>query len=367
MRILHIPTGGLFSDGIFSCIAAYAAAMERTNIELTILATNQPAKEITKRVESLDCSIAVIPYRKENIRKYIIELYQYLKRSKFDIIHVHGSSAIMTIELMVAKLAGCKIRIAHSHNTTCENKRIDSMLRPVFYHSYTHAFACGQDAGRWLFKGCNFTVVPNGRDLNKYEYNEQRRSYWRRELSLQQDDFVIGHVGRFNYQKNHEYIVRIFQEVAQRKENAHFVLIGTGENFEKIKEEIHKAGLDEQIQLLGSINNVEELLSAFDIMILPSRYEGLPIVVIEWQASGLPCIISDSITDECVITGLVRKLSIQDLPEVWADAIIKTTIPDRNGTKKHIKLDMRESGYDIETGAKKLKDLYQKFVDEVKR
>lgn len=367
MRILHIPTGGLFSDGIFSCIAAYVAVMNRTNIELTILATNQPAKEIVKRVESLDCSIAVIPYRKEKIGKYIEELYRYLKNSKFDIVHVHGSSAIMAIELMIAKLAGCKVRIAHSHNTTCENKRVDSILRPMFYYSYTHAFACGQDAGKWLFKEREFTVIPNGRDLKKYEFNEQKRNCWRRKLSLQQDDFVIGHVGRFNYQKNHEYIVRIFQEVIKRKKKAHLVLIGTGENFEKIKKKIYNAGLDEQVQLLGSINNVEEVLSAIDIMILPSRYEGLPLVVIEWQASGLPCIISETITGECMITGLVRKLSIQASPEIWADTIVNTVITDRNSTKEQIKLDMQEAGYDIETGAKELKALYQEFVDEVKR
>lgn len=367
MKILHIPTGGLFSDGIFSCIEAYVAAMDRTNIEITILATNQPAKEIVKRVEFLNCSTAVIPYRKDNIRKYILELYQYLKKSRFDIVHVHGSSAIMAIELIIAKLVGCKVRIAHSHNTTCENKRIDSLLRQVFYYSYTHAFACGQDAGKWLFGKRSFMVIPNGRNLKKYEFSELNRNYWRRELSLQQDDFVIGHVGRFNYQKNHEYIVRIFQNVIKKRKNAHLLLIGTGENFEKIKEEVHRVGLDGRVQFLGSINNVEELLSVFDIMILPSRYEGLPIVVIEWQASGLPCLISDSITDECIMTELVRKLSIQEPPEIWADAIVNTNIQDRNSIKERVESDIREAGYDIEFGAKKLKDLYQKFIDEVQR
>ena len=181
------------------------------------------------------------------------------------------------------------------------------------------------------------------------------------------DDFVIGHVGRFNYQKNHEYIVRIFQKVIKKKKNAHLLLIGTGENFEKIKEEVHRVGLDGRVQFLGSVNNVEELLSVFDIMILPSRYEGLPIVVIEWQASGLPCLISDSITDECIMTELVRKLSIQEPPEIWADAIVNTNIQDRNSIKERVESDIREAGYDIEFGAKKLRDLYQKFVDEVQR
>lgn len=367
MNVLHIPTGGLFLDGIFSCIAAYAVSMERKNLELAILATNNPAEEVIERVKSINCSIAIIPYRKQNTGRYIVALYQYLKKSKFDIVHIHGSSAIMGIELMTAKLAGCKVRIAHSHNTTCENKRVDRMFRCIFNHSYTHAFACGQDAGKWLFREDNFTVIQNGRNLKKYEYNERKRGYWRKKLSLLDDDFVIGHIGRFNYQKNHEYIIRIFQEVVNLRKDAQLVLVGTGQNLEKIEAQVHEVGLDKQVHFLGAVNNVDELLSVFDVMILPSRYEGLPIVVIEWQAAGIPCIISDSITDECVITKWVNKLSIEAPASVWANTIVNIDIPDRNNTKQQIKSDMQKAGYDIEAGSQKLLNLYQEFLDEVKR
>jgi glycosyltransferase involved in cell wall biosynthesis len=364
MRILHIPTGGLFLDGIFSCISAYATAMDRTNLEIVIIASNQPSREIAEQVKQINCKLIIIPYRKVNTRKYITELWQFLRREQFDIVHVHGSSSIMSIELILAKFSGCKVRISHSHNTTCDNKCVDKLLRPIFKYSFTHAFACGMDAGKWLFGNREFIIQHNARDLNKYEYREQERLCWREKLSLTEKCLVIGHVGRFNYQKNHEYIIRIFKEINKKNPTAHLVLIGTGEYLNNIKDEVNKFSLSENVHFLGEISNVENVLSAIDIMILPSRYEGLPVVVIEWQASGLPCLISDSITDECIITDLVRKLSIEEMPDVWADAILHTNLANRVSVKSEVKEKLQKSGYDIQNGAKKLKQLYQTFISE---
>lgn len=361
MKVLQIPTGGLFSDGILSCIVEYMTAMDKSGMDIRVLATNRAEESIVQRVEKSGCKVVSIPYRKKNIVKYFFALYRYIAKEKIDIVHVHGSSAIMSVELLAAMLAGCKIRIAHSHNTTCENKKADKMLRPLFEKIYTDAFACGQEAGKWMFGTEKFIVIPNGRSLQKYEYNGEKRIQYRNKLNISEDALVIGHVGRFNAQKNHEYLIRIFAELHKKYENAYLVLIGTGDTVDKIKRQAAELGLENKVIFTGAINNVPDYLSAFDVMLLPSLYEGLPLVVMEWQISGLPCIISDSITRECAITSLVKFESIQGPPAIWADDIEKLTIEDRNDNKDKIFSEVKAAGYDIVEDAKMLKKLYMKL------
>lgn len=364
MKILQIPTGGLFSDGILSCIVEYMTAMDKSGMDIQVLATNNPEKSVVEKVENSGCRVVSIPYRKKNIVKYFFALYRYISKEKIDIVHVHGSSAIMSAELIAARLAGCKARIAHSHNTTCENQKADKIFRPFFYRSYTMAFACGQDAGRWMFGKRKFTIIPNGRNLKKYEYDTEKRIEYRNKLGILSDALVIGHVGRFNRQKNHEYLVRVFSEVYKKNRNSYLVLVGTGEKVEEIKILVKKLELGKNVIFTGVIENVSDYLSAFDVMLLPSLYEGLPLVVIEWQIAGLPCIVSDTVTKECAITSLVKFESIKKKPEVWANDIRNLTLQNRNDSKEAIFKEIKMTGYDIESGAEKLKNLYIMLVED---
>lgn len=364
MRILQIPTGGLFSDGILSCIVEYMTAMDKSEMDIKVLATNNPEKSVVEKVENSGCRVVSIPYRKKNIVKYFFALYKYISKEKIDVVHVHGSSAIMSVELVAARLAGCKVRIAHSHNTTCENQKADKILRPVFNRNYTTAFACGQDAGRWMFGKRKFTIIPNGRNLKKYEYDSKKRIEYRNKLGIPSDTLVIGHVGRFNRQKNHEYLVHVFGEVYKKKRNSYLVLIGTGEKVGEIKNLVKELELENNVIFTGVIENVSDYLSAFDIMLLPSLYEGLPLVVIEWQIAGLPCIVSDTVTKECAITSLVKFESIRKKPETWAYDIRNLNLQDRNDSKEAILNDIKMAGYDIKSGAEKLKKLYSILVED---
>lgn len=358
MKILQIPTGGLFSDGILSCILEYMTAMDKSGMDVRVLATNSPENTVIRKVENSGCKVVLIPYRKKSIIKYFFSLYRYIATEKIDIVHVHGSSAIMSIELVAAKLAGCKVRIAHSHNTTCENRKADKLLRSIFERTYTDAFACGQDAGKWIFGERNFTIIPNGRNLNKYEYDTKKRNEYRNKLKIPDDALVIGHVGRFNVQKNHEYLVRVFSEVYKKNKKSYLVLVGTGEKVDEIKRLVQELELEKNVIFTGVIENVSDYLSAFDIMLLPSLYEGLPLVVIEWQIAGLPCIVSDTVTRECAITSLVRFESIKENPEVWARKVVSLNLQNREDNKQKIFDEVERAGYAIETGAEKLKEMY---------
>lgn len=362
MKILHIPTGGVFNDGILSCILAYLNAIDRTDMELTVLATNNPDKAVEKQVEDSGCGLYKIPYRRTDIKRYYRELKKYLKREQFDIVHVHGSSAIMGVELLAAKRAGIKVRIAHSHNTFCENKKADMLMRPLFGRLYTAAFACGRDAGRWLFGKKPFTVIPNARNLADYEYNADNRAEFRKSLAIPESSLVLGHVGRFNYQKNHEFLVEIFAEVLKKSPDAYLVLVGTGDNVDNIKRLVGEKGIADNVIFTGVSTNIKELLSAFDIMVLPSRYEGLPIVVLEWQAAGLPCFISDSVTDECKVCGNVYFESLQSSPSEWARRILAEELADRESGKDRIRAEMTAAGYEINSAAARLRSLYEKLL-----
>lgn len=358
MKVLHIPTGGLFSDGILSCITDYMAAMDKTDLDVRVLATNNAEDNAVQKVKKSGCKVVSIPYRKANIVKYFFSLYRYLAREKIDIIHVHGSSAIMSVELLTAKLAGCKVRIAHSHNTTCEHQKVDKLLRPIFNKAYTEAFACGSEAGKWMFGNREFTIIPNGRDIKKYEYNAQRRIDYRNKLKIPRDAFVLGHVGRFNVQKNHEYLVRIFEELYKNDSNTYLVLVGTGEKIDEIKDLVKKSMIKDNVIFTGVVDNVADYLSVFDVMLLPSLYEGLPMVVIEWQIAGLPCIVSDTVTKECAITPLVKFKSLKEGPENWAKTIENISPQDREKNKELLFNSIRKAGYDIESDAVRLRDRY---------
>lgn len=365
MKILHIPTGGLISDGIVSCIVDYMAAMNKSDMDIRVLATNIGEKKAAQRVKDSGCKVISLPYRKTNIIKYFFTLYRYIAKEKIDIVHVHGSSAIMSVEILAAKLAGCKIRIAHSHNTTCNHKKADSMLRPIFNWLYTDAFACGKDAGKWLFGERKFTVIPNGRNIEEYVYNTEKRIQYRKELKIPESAFVIGHVGRFNIQKNHEYIIRIFEEIYKKNKNSYLVLIGTGERIDEIKEVVNKSDIRAHVIFAGVIDKVSGYLSAFDAMLLPSLYEGFPMVVIEWQISGLPCLISDKVTTECALTSLVKFKSLEENPKSWAIDIEQLVRKDREKDIKAICGEIKDAGYDIKTDAEKLKEIYVSLLEKV--
>lgn len=364
MRVLHIPTGGLFLDGILSCITDYMSVMDKTDFDVRVLATNNAEEVAIQRVKNSGCKIVSIPYRKTNIVKYFFSLYRYLIEEKIDIVHVHGSSSIMSVELIAAKLAKCKVRIAHSHNTTCAHQKADKLLRPIFNVAYTTAFACGIDAGKWMFKNRKFIIIPNGREIKKYEYNAQNRIDYRKKLKIPKTSLVIGHVGRFNAQKNHEYLIHIFEELYMKDKSAYLVLVGTGEKIDEIKSLVKKSIIRDNVIFTGEIDNVASYLSAFDVMLLPSLYEGLPMAVIEWQIAGLPCIVSDVVTKECAITPLVKFMSIEEKPQEWEVNIENTVLQNRERSKDLLFNSIRNAGYDIELGAKRLRNIYIRLYKE---
>ena len=253
-----------------------------------------------------------------------------IKERKYDCIHVHGNSGTMYFEIHTAKKAGVPVRIAHSHNTSCKYMVAHKILKPLLNREMTNAVACSDLAGKWLFKR-DFIVLTNGIDVSKFLYTESVRDIYREKLNLK-DKFVIGHVAYMDTEKNHLYLLRAFKELIERNTNARLLLIGDGRLRSEIERYISDNNLSEYVFVLGKRADVAALYQCMDVFVLPSLYEGLPVTLVEAQAAGLPCIISNNITKQVDLTGRVQYVGIEDENiDEWINSIltVNTDAEDR--------------------------------------
>ena len=204
-----------------------------------------------------------------------------------------------------------------------------------------------------------FKVLKNGRNIDKYKFIDTKRKKLRKNMKLK-DELVIGHVGGFVEQKNHRFILEIFKCIKDVYPNSKFFLVGDGNLRSEIEDKAKRMRIYEDIKFTGNIENVEDILQIADGMILPSLFEGVPLVTIEWQISGLPILISDNVSDECICTNLVKKLSLKDSPKIWAENIIyKIKLNNRKQSSVEAERLIKENGFDIKTNAFELQKIYE--------
>lgn len=356
-KIIIISTVGLIYDGITSVILSYLQAMDLSEFDIYIAGTIKIEPNIRKKIEQLGCSVVELPSRRKNPARYFLALTYFIWKNRIKVMHAHGNSATLAIEMLSGWISGCKKRIAHSHNTQCEQVKADKILRPVFNLFYTDALACGDAAGKWLFGNQKFMVLQNGRDIDLFAYDPKMRKKMREKYAV--SDIAIGHVGGFVAQKNHEFLLEIYQEILKQKPNVKLFMIGDGELKEHIEKKAERIGIRDHIIFTGNIDNVAEVLQAMDGMVLPSLFEGLPLVMIEWQILGLPCVISDVITKECICTEQVQTCSLHDGPDIWAKKILKLIEVTNRKEAIHTSVEqIKKAGFDIQEGIEKLKTLY---------
>ena len=361
IRALVMSTNGLLSDGITGWMRITFSAMDRDGINLTTIAWDDGPKEIAQTFEEIGFYVETIPSRKRNPRGYATAYRDVLARGHFDIVHVSCNSALATFELYEAKKHGVKMRIAHSRNTLCTHRLADKILRPSFYRCTTDLYACGHDAGKWLFGNRPFTIIPNGKELMDWAYSEELRNDVRDELGIGPNEIALGHVGMFNVQKNHAKLMSVFAELRKRSDRYRLVLIGDGNLKGQVETLAIKLGVIDFVTFLGRRGDVPRLLNGLDCMMLPSLYEGFPNVVLEWQLAGLPCVMSDTITEDAAITSLVTRVPLRANDSVWADAVTCSTGRRHRVTDSDIAQQAAKAkGYDIHDNASLLRLLYLK-------
>lgn len=361
IKVLMIGNN-LKTNGITSVILNYGLFHNENELNISV-ATGNPRKDgYIKQLNEKNIQVYLLPNRKKHPFKYRRQLKKLIKENNFDIVHVHGNSSTMVLELSVAKKCRVKVRIAHCHNSTCKSMLRHKLLLPFFKKSYTHAFACSKLAGDWIFGEGKFEVLNNGIDTKKYEFSLDARNSVRAQLGLE-DDTVIGHVGLFNDQKNHSFLLDAFEELLKTESGYKLLLVGSGYNFNAVKERVDSSDYKDKVILVGDSDRVPELLSAMDALVLPSKFEGLGLVLVEGQANGLNCIASDKVPLEANIAGKVDFVPL-NISE-WAQKMAEVQKADpllRYGACAESATKIKEANYDIQTNYELLERLYKKYI-----
>lgn len=284
-----------------------------------------------------------LPSEKKRPIRYFNELVKIMKN--YRIVHINMLSAANILPIVAAKHAKVKYIIVHSHNSNTPSgilrKILDRLNRTYLRKNATDFWACSILAGKWLFgekivKTEKFKIIPNAVDTTKFKFDIDLRNKIRKELKIE-SKFVIGHIGRFSYQKNHEFLINMFYEFQKHKPNAVLILIGDGELKEKIKEQVKSLAISDKVIFVGTTDKVEKYLNAMDVFVLPSRFEGLPVVGIEAQMTGIPCIFSNSVTSEVNISNNSKFINL-DI-EKWCDTL--QNVKNRNNKFKCQEYDIK--------------------------
>lgn len=369
IRVAQI-IGKWLGGGVESVVMNYYRNIDRNKIQFDFIcdedSTDIPYEEIEKMGGKV---ILIPPYQK--IFKYHKELKRVLKEENYQIVHSHINT-LSVFSLFAAKCAGVPVRIAHSHSTTNQKEKrknlMKQILRPFSKIFATDYMCCSELAGRWLFgnkeydKG-NVYLLNNAIDLDKFKYDEKIRREKRNELNINDDTLVIGHVGRFVEQKNHKFLIDIFNEVYKQNKNSILLLVGQGPLMGEIKEKVKKFGIEDNVKFLGQRSDTAELYQAMDMFLFPSLYEGLGMVLIEAQASGLPCLASTEVPSIAKINNNFEFVDLHEDIKKWYESINKML------KMNEVRNDMKNvaNGYDIKIEAKKIEKFYEELLNNKKR
>lgn len=356
IRVLHVVTL-MNCGGLETMIMNYYRHIDRNKVQFDFLEHRSGQHDFTDEIFSLGGKIYTVPsVNPLNLNGYINAIDRFFQKNRYKIVHSH-IDCMSVYPLKYAMKYDAPVRIAHTHSSN-QDKDFKYPIKIYAKHQIskfaTDLFACGENAGKWMFGKNNFNILNNAIDAKRYDFNKLVAESVKKELGVE-NKFVIGHVGRFSKVKNHSFLIDIFKELILIYPNSRLILVGTGETMDVIKKKVMHYNLLDKVIFLGLRNDINRLMQAFDIFVLPSLYEGLPVTIVEAQASGLRCIISDKVPEQCCFTDnvMINKLSVN--PKEWANKIIDFGIKyDRKSTYD----DIVKGGYDIYENAKSLQDFY---------
>ena len=354
MRVLQIVTY-MGRGGLETMIMNYFRNIDRTKIQFDFLVHRDFKADYDEEIENLGGKIYRMPVLNPFSKGYFKALDDFFAKHNYDVVHSH-LDCMSAYPLKIAKKHGVKIRIAHAHSKSQDKdlkypvKLFSKRLIPKYA---THLFACGKEAGDWMFGGSSFRILNNAIDVQKYVFDPEVRNSVKDELGLH-NEFVIGHIGRFNPPKNHTFLIDIFNEILQRNTHCKLLLVGSGNGETAIKDKVNQLGISDKVLFLGTRSDVDRILQAMDVFVFPSLYEGLPLSIIEAQAAGLPCVASTEVPIECKKTDLVTNVSLNKDAGYWAEIILDKVSQKRKNTYDEIK----SSGYDVVENVRFLEELY---------
>lgn len=353
------------AGGVDRYLLNYWESVSADGVRIDFL-TNKVDEDLKEKLKTHGSRLFEVASLKTPVRQYR-QVRKILRLGHYDAVYFNISTAIECIAVIAAKREGVEKRMIHSHSggNNCESglKRmiydfLHHVCRLFLYRYATHYYGCSERAGEWLFpkrivRSGRFQVVYNAVERDKFAYDGKVRQEVRKELDIE-GRFVIGNIAAFCYQKNHMFLLDIFAEVLKRRADAVLLLAGEGPCFEEVKKKARELHIEKNVQFLGRREDADRLYQAMDVFLLPSRFEGLPIVGVEAQSAGLPCILSDRITKEAAITKRCKFLSLKEGARLWADAVIQV---QKKGPRRSAEFLPVAVYYDLDRQKEQLKTL----------
>ena len=361
IRVLQI-IGFVCGGGVEAVIMNYYRNIDRNKIQFDFIIDGYEKTVLDDEIASLGGKVyKVEPYTK-NPFKNIYQMYRIIKDNNYQIVH-SNMNTLAVFSLFAAWLAGAKVRILHNHSTAVKSEKLRSAVKyilrpfaPIFANKY---LACSKLAGEWMYgkkkmEEGKVKVLNNAINVDDFSYNVNLRKKLRQDLKINENTLVIGHVGRFMYQKNHDFLIDVFKEIHKQKNNSLLLLIGDGSLRKMIESKVQNYGLKDCVKFLGLRKDVKDLYNVMDVFVLPSWYEGLPVVSVEAQANGLPCFVSDKVSKECYLSSSMHFISLDKNAGDWSEKILGSNIIRNKNAKK----ELIANNFEIKNEAGKLIKLY---------
>lgn len=362
VRVLQVVTH-MNRGGLETMLMNYYRHIDRSKVQFDFLVHRAARGDYDDEIESLGGRIFRLPRLVPWSIGYQKALDGFFKaHPEYRIVHVH-QDCLSSVILKAAKRNHIPVRIAHSHSSS-QDKDLKYPIKLLCKRSIpryaTRLFACGKGAGEWMFGGAPFQILNNAIDASAYRFDRARAMSMRQALHLPENALVLGHVGRFSYPKNHDFLIDIFSALLKKEPAACLLLVGDGDLRPKAEEKVRSLGIMNRVIFTGIRSDVPDLLQAMDVFVFPSIYEGLPVTLVEAQAAGLPCVISDGIPSDCDLTDRICRVPLRDSPERWANQILSALAIPRTDTYREIV----NAGFDIHQNARRLTQFYLQRWEE---
>lgn len=371
IRVLHI-LDELNTGGAEKIVVTYFKYIDKNKFQWDFVITRYEDENkrgmLESLVEKLGGNIYRVHRKRENYIKNILDINKIIKNGNYDIVHSHLDE-LSTFYLLSAKKNGVKVRICHSHLAGAKRgtavEILCKLLKPLMNRVVTDKFACGIEAAKSLWgkenvDSGNVFIMNNAIETEEFKYKTEIRTQIRKELNVE-NNILFGTVGRLSYQKNTEFIIEIFKQIYILNKKAKLLLVGDGEKEKLLKSKVMEYGLNENVIFIKRREDINKIMMALDAFLLPSRYEGLPIVMVEAQCTGLDCFVSNCITKEIEINPNVYYLSLNESSEFWAEFVLNNMNKfERSKGYKNIE----KAGYEISLATKCLQDYYEKALEK---
>lgn len=373
IKVLH-SVSNMDRAGIETMIMNYYRNIDREKVQFVFLCNKRKPGAYDEEIMRMGGKIYVAPgFSPLKRHKYSALITKILKENpEIKIIHAHNGP-LQYFSLKYSKKSGVKIRIAHAHSTKIpfSNRFFDikvlykRIIKRKIKKVSNYYWGCGTEAIKFYFgedviNKKEYELVRNAIDLKKYAFDQEKRKIEREKLNIDNECFVVGHIGRFTTEKNHSFLLKVFKEIIRKNKNSKLLLIGDGYLEDKIKNEAKELEIIDDVIFTGNIQDTYNKYQAMDVFVLPSLFEGLPVVGVEAQANGLNCIFSDRVSKEVNITNNVKFIKLEDDFEKWANVILESKNRDKNVSYK-----LEQNGYSIITESKKLEKRYIELANNI--